>query len=88
MLDLANINHKRGIVILSAKEYRQIERHSFHYATDLNCCDMYLECIRELAKKDTITHDDAITILNKVAGIKPWIEDARKEIDKIREVLI
>ena len=86
MIDLTNDNHKRGVMILSSKDVRTVDKNLFNYKANMGVSDTTLCIIKSRIERldiDPSIKDATLSDLNFVINN---IVEANRYIDKARDV--
>ena len=86
MIDLTNFEHKRGIMILTSKDVRVVDRSMFGYHTNAECIKTYAIMIEDLIQRNEFSGDDKKTMMHYLKTIQEWCDEADQNVDKLREV--
>lgn len=86
MIDLTNENHKRGVMILSSKDVRAVDRNLFDYQVGLTTIDTTLAIIK--SRINNLDIDDSIknATISDLDFMLDRIGKANTAVERAREV--
>ena len=86
MLDLTNQNHKRGVMILSSKDVRTVDKSLFDYHVNVDCLDIYVGTVMNRINDLDIDPSIKKATLSDLGYVREHMAAANKCLDKARDV--
>lgn len=88
MIDLTNQNHKRGLMVLTSKDVRTVDRTLFDWKVHSKCELDYLELIEHILSKEAINADDIKSMKTYIKFVKDHYIETGNLIDECRKVFM
>lgn len=88
MLDFTDERHKRGLMILSSKDVRTVERTLFDWKVQSKSAVDYLELIEHKLSKNEIDAHDMEDIKSYIKFVRNHYIEAGRLIDECRKVFM
>lgn len=88
MLDFTDDRHKRGLMILTSKDVRTVERTLFNWEVQSRSVIDYLNLIEHKLNKDEIDAHDMEDIKRYIKNARDYCIEAERLIDECRKVFM
>ena len=86
MIDFTDNNHKKGVMILSSKDVRTVDKNLMNYDVQLSCADFYIKVNTDRIKNLDIDPSVKDAILIDLGFVHDDLMAAKKYIDKVQDV--
>ena len=86
MIDLTNDNHKRGVMILSSKDVRIVDKNLFDYRLNVDILNIYAGTVANRINDLDIDPSIKRATLSDLKYVCEHMIEANKCLDKMRDV--